>query len=266
MNGTASGSSESGSVGASSSLTTLPKGQQDRAVTLANRELAAAGISNPTAAQTQTALTGGTVTNAQGESTELPGVLQLRSEGMGWGQVAHAIGVHPAQSERGASRSARAFEGGERVASISASGSNTVSRDATPSLGTVAISGANSPAGAHDRAASGLTSRPGHRDHGPGIASSAASGSRFGNSHNTASAVSGAGSQASLPGSKSGSGAGIRGPSAGREAVAASTAVSGAHISGVPGHANAGSNRGSIGGDDSARSDHARNSGKAGKH
>jgi hypothetical protein len=51
---------------------------------------------------------GGTVTNARGETTSMDGVLALRSEGMGWGQVAHTIGVHPAQSERGADNSRRA--------------------------------------------------------------------------------------------------------------------------------------------------------------
>ncbi|HSN39368.1 MAG TPA: hypothetical protein VLT92_04175 [Burkholderiales bacterium] len=79
-----------------------------RATTLANRELAAAGITNPTQAQIDAAMTGGTVTNAQGETTTMPGVLKLRSEGMGWGQIAHTIGVHPAQSEVGAAMATRA--------------------------------------------------------------------------------------------------------------------------------------------------------------
>ncbi len=71
-------------------------GNITRALTLASRELAAAGIRNPTPQQLQVALTGGTITTAQG-TTSMAGVLQLRSQGMGWGQIAHDIGVPPGQ-------------------------------------------------------------------------------------------------------------------------------------------------------------------------
>jgi len=96
----------SGTTPATQSITFTPPtrpmgyGNITRALTLASRELAAAGIRNPTPQQLQSALTGGTVTTAQGTVT-MPGVLQLRSQGMGWGQIAHTIGVHPGQ---GASR------------------------------------------------------------------------------------------------------------------------------------------------------------------
>lgn len=62
----------------------------------ATRDLAAAGIHSPTVEQLHAALMGGSVTNAAGDTTLLPGVLQLRSQGMGWGKIAHTLGIPPA--------------------------------------------------------------------------------------------------------------------------------------------------------------------------
>lgn len=61
----------------------------------ATRDLAAAGITSPTPHQLRAALLGGTVVSATGKITTLPGVLQLRSQGMGWGQIAHSLGISP---------------------------------------------------------------------------------------------------------------------------------------------------------------------------
>lgn len=69
-------------------------GNVTRALDLANRQLAAAGITDPSPQEIRAALTGGTVSTPTGSLT-LDGVLQLRSQGMGWGQIAHAVGVHP---------------------------------------------------------------------------------------------------------------------------------------------------------------------------
>jgi len=69
-------------------------GNITRSLDLAQRQLAAQGITNPTPSQLQAAMTGGTITGPKGTMT-YAGVLQLRSQGMGWGQVAHSIGVHP---------------------------------------------------------------------------------------------------------------------------------------------------------------------------
>lgn len=70
-------------------------GNITHALDYATRDLAAAGIASPTTEQLHAALMGGSVTNAAGETTVLPGVLQLRSQGMGWGKIAHTIGIHP---------------------------------------------------------------------------------------------------------------------------------------------------------------------------
>ena len=69
-------------------------GNITRALDLAQRQLAAGGIKDPTPTELQAALTGGTITGPNGTVT-YQGVLQMRADGMGWGQIAHAIGVHP---------------------------------------------------------------------------------------------------------------------------------------------------------------------------
>jgi hypothetical protein len=57
---------------------------------LAKAVLANDGIRHPTPDQLNAALTGGTVTKADGTTVTIKGVLELRAQGMGWGQVAHA--------------------------------------------------------------------------------------------------------------------------------------------------------------------------------
>ena len=69
-------------------------GNVTRALDLARRQLSAAGITNPTPEQLRAAMIGGKVSTANGNVT-VQGVLRLRSQGMGWGQIAHAVGVHP---------------------------------------------------------------------------------------------------------------------------------------------------------------------------
>jgi hypothetical protein len=92
---------ESNPDGTLSSLTftppTHPMGYGNITHTLdyATRDLAAAGIDSPTTEQLHAALMGGSVTNAAGETTLLQGVLQLRSQGMGWGKIAHTLGISP---------------------------------------------------------------------------------------------------------------------------------------------------------------------------
>jgi hypothetical protein len=69
-------------------------GNVTRALDLARRQLAAAGIDEPTPQEIKAAMLGGTVSGPDGDVT-LQGVLTLRSEGMGWGKIARVIGVHP---------------------------------------------------------------------------------------------------------------------------------------------------------------------------
>ena len=60
---------------------------------LAQDSLARLGITNPTNAQLQAALVGGDVTGADGKTTTLKGILTMRADGMGWGQIAQATGT-----------------------------------------------------------------------------------------------------------------------------------------------------------------------------
>lgn len=67
---------------------------------LAKQQLGALGITQPTPEQLQAALTGGTITQTTGTgatapttSTPCQGILTMRSQNMGWGQIAQKLGV-----------------------------------------------------------------------------------------------------------------------------------------------------------------------------
>jgi hypothetical protein len=63
---------------------------------LAQQELAAQGITKPTAADIQAALNGGSITvgtGANAKTVQLGGVLALRASGEGWGQIANQLDV-----------------------------------------------------------------------------------------------------------------------------------------------------------------------------
>lgn len=71
----------------------MGNGNVYKSLALAKQQLAGAGITDPTPEQIQAALNGGTVTAPDGTRHELQGVLQMRSEGMGWGRIAKAQGT-----------------------------------------------------------------------------------------------------------------------------------------------------------------------------
>ena len=81
--------------GASTIITPTTKsmgfGNINIALSLARQELLQEGITQPTSAQLQAALTGGTITTSTG-TTILTGILTLRSQGMGWGAIANSLG------------------------------------------------------------------------------------------------------------------------------------------------------------------------------
>jgi hypothetical protein len=63
---------------------------------LAKQQLGQLGISQPTPEQLQAALTGGTITTGTGTTattTQLQGILTMRSQNMGWGQIAQKLGT-----------------------------------------------------------------------------------------------------------------------------------------------------------------------------
>lgn len=65
-------------------------GNVDNALALAEASLK--GIAEPTPEQLKTALMGGSVTTDSGKTVKLEGVLQMRADGMGWGQIANSLG------------------------------------------------------------------------------------------------------------------------------------------------------------------------------
>lgn len=72
--------------------TKLGAGEVNIALSLAKAALVKQGITNPTPAQISAALNGGSVTTSAG-TQRMPGVLTQRQSGMGWGQIAHSLGV-----------------------------------------------------------------------------------------------------------------------------------------------------------------------------
>jgi len=72
-------------------------GNVDHSLALAQAQLQQYGIYQPTAEQLQAALTGGDIylVDTSGNVTAVPldGVLTLRAEGMGWGEIAHQYGM-----------------------------------------------------------------------------------------------------------------------------------------------------------------------------
>jgi hypothetical protein len=68
-------------------------GNVSLALALAQFALNKAGITNPTGAELQAALQGGSITTADGKTVVLTGVLQQRADGMGWGRIAQSYGT-----------------------------------------------------------------------------------------------------------------------------------------------------------------------------
>ena len=138
-------------------------GNITRSLDLAQRQLAAAGISDPTPTEIQAALMGGTVSGPNGD-VSFQGVLQLRSEGMGWGQIAHTIGVHPGMGKSATASvpaNSAADSGistaGTRSGIVNAAGGGSVSHGNGRALGRSAPT-TTSAAGAGGAGGAGVTS------------------------------------------------------------------------------------------------------------
>jgi len=67
-------------------------GNVSTSLALAKYQLAQQGITNPTPEQLQTALNGGSIT-IDGKTVDYQGVLQMRADGLGWGQIAQQLGT-----------------------------------------------------------------------------------------------------------------------------------------------------------------------------
>ena len=106
--GTTTGGTTTGTTATATSTTFTPatgklgNGEVNIALSLAKAELLKLGITNPTAAQLQTVLNGGTITTTSATgttttststSTKLAGILTMRADKMGWGQIANSLGI-----------------------------------------------------------------------------------------------------------------------------------------------------------------------------
>ena len=169
---------ESNPDGTLSTLTftppTRPMGYGNITHTLdyATRDLAAAGIDSPTTEQLHAALMGGSVTNAAGETALLPGVLQLRSQGMGWGKIAHTLGISPSPYGKAApvtalSPSAQTRSSGiTTAAGTRANGSVTSAKGSKSGLVTAGGGAAASKGGnAYGQGKSGIVTAAGGGNH-----------------------------------------------------------------------------------------------------
>ena len=164
-------------------------GNITRSLDLAQRQLAAQGITDPTPSQLQAALQGGTITGPKGTTT-YAGILQMRSDGMGWGKIANTVGVHPGLGKTTAAAPATAArittpgggtttaQGNAKSASVRATG-NGNSHVTTASGGNSASAHASarglgnsasvtSAAGAHAGGAMGGSMGGGHGNAGGG--------------------------------------------------------------------------------------------------
>jgi hypothetical protein len=67
-------------------------GNVNHSLALAEASLKEYGITDPTPQQLEAALMGGSITTKSGDTVKLAGVLQMRADGMGWGQIANKLG------------------------------------------------------------------------------------------------------------------------------------------------------------------------------
>lgn len=126
------------------------------ALALAQEQLAQNGVTQPTPDQIRAALAGGTIASGTGEpgtTARLAGVLQMRADGMGWGQIANSMGVKLGAVMSGRTSTQAAFQ------SSSASTNATSTRGVGTGTGTATASGAINGRGNGVSAQSGL--RPG---------------------------------------------------------------------------------------------------------
>jgi len=98
---------------------------------LAKQQLSTLGITQPTPQQLQAALTGGTITQTAGTGTtatttktNMQGILTMRSENMGWGQIAQKLGFKLGPVMAGMKSANQNFAS---AATSSSKGSNEVS-------------------------------------------------------------------------------------------------------------------------------------------
>jgi antitoxin (DNA-binding transcriptional repressor) of toxin-antitoxin stability system len=146
-------------------------GNVSTSLALAKYQLVQQGITNPTPEQLQTALNGGAIT-IDGKTVEYQGVLQMRADGLGWGQIAQQLGTKLGPVVSGIKAQ------NARIATLPAATSAT----STTTTGVTTASGARSSAGSsgHKGASGGrgVVTAGGAPSSGGGSANKGASGGK----------------------------------------------------------------------------------------
>ena len=175
-------------------------GNVKHSLSLARDQLARAGITDPTAAQLQTALMGGdlVVTNADGTTTTtaVKGILTMRADGMGWGNIAKEGGTKLGQVRPKVDMSNKTLKDSTTTVTTAAGPSSTTTKaskglttaaggsaattvDKGPSKGITTAQGASSTHGSKGLVTAGGASagaNPGGNAYGRGIVTGAGGG------------------------------------------------------------------------------------------
>lgn len=133
-------------------------GNVSHSLALAQFALTDAGVANPTAADLQTALLGGTVTGKDGATVTLPGVLQQRADGMGWGKIAKSYGTTMGAVNHALHASAKA--------PVMPAPSRTATSPTAAGMTTQRATGVTTAAGATGGGSSGIVSAAGRNGSG----------------------------------------------------------------------------------------------------
>lgn len=179
------------------------------ALALSQEQLARSGITNPTPAQLQTALmgTGTNGTGTQAASTQFQGVLQMRADGMGWGQIANSMGVKLGHVMSGKTASTPAasstLPSSSTAASSTGTGSGIVTSAGTASSTTTQARVRGNSASAHQSHGGGIVTAAGGSATGAGASIRTGGGTSSGVVTGTGAA---AGSRASAAGVANGKG------------------------------------------------------------
>lgn len=139
-------------------------GNVSHALALAQYSLAQAGVAQPTAADLQAALVGGSVTTADGKSIQLAGVLQQRASGMGWGQIARSYDTTMGAVNRGVKSPPTVATAGAGKTATTSSTATAAGKGVTTASGTAPAKSITTASGT--ASAKGITTASGTGAHG----------------------------------------------------------------------------------------------------
>ena len=135
-------------------------GNVSHSLSLAQFALHQAGIDNPTSAQLQAALNGGSITTADGKTIALAGVLKQRADGMGWRRIAQSYGTSMGATTAAIKSPAKSASTSVATSTVTSSATNSkAAADITTSHGSKGLTTAS---GASAGASGIVTSAGGH--------------------------------------------------------------------------------------------------------